>query len=197
MVDPTLAGSLLLIGAYALGSVLFGVLFARRKGVDLRAIGSGNVGATNVSRALGKSAGRWVMVLDALKGAAPVALGVWLFGAASPWTAGAGLAATVGHIFPLWHRFRGGKGAATAAGSMIAAAPGVGLGAFAAFVVVKKLTRQASLGSLSGALVGIAICFARHGVHTRFAMTVILASLVAARHHENIRRLVRKEELDS
>src|SRR5262249_41045323 len=110
------------VAAYLAGSIPFGVLFARARGVDLRQVGSGNIGATNASRALGKKIGALVFLCDAAKGTAPVLLARWRLGEsgqASWWVAGVGAAAFVGHLASPWLRFRGGKGVATAFGVFV------------------------------------------------------------------------------
>jgi len=136
--------------AYLLGSVSFGLLVARPAGVDLRSVGSGNVGATNVRRALGRGPARLVLGLDALKGFAPVAAGAYIWGPSSPVPAAGGFAAAFGHCFPLWHGFRGGKAAATGAGALLAATPPAGLAAITSYLVLRRTSRRASVGSLAG-----------------------------------------------
>ncbi|MFK7985380.1 MAG: glycerol-3-phosphate acyltransferase [Sandaracinaceae bacterium] len=182
------------LGAYLFGSVSFGLIAARRAGVDLRAEGSGNVGATNVGRLLGKRTGRVVLLLDALKGALPTAAAFGLLGPESPWTAGTGVAAVVGHCFPLWHGLRGGKGAATAAGVMLAAVPWAGVAAALAYGVLKKATHRASVGSLGGAAVGAGVAWAWLGQSPRAWMALAILAVVALRHTSNIGRLLRGEE---
>lgn len=190
MSPPPWAGPVLVLSAYLLGSVSFGLIAAARAGVDLRAVGSGNVGATNAARALGKSVGRLVMLLDALKGFAPTLAAVLWLGADDVWTAGTGVAAVVGHVLPLWHGLAGGKGAATGAGALLAAAPMAGAVALIAFLGAKKLTRQASVGSLLGASLGLGVVLLHHGVGPRAAMAGGVLAIVVARHHTNIRRLL-------
>lgn len=189
MVGPALAA-----GGYLLGSVSFGLLAARRRGVDLRAVGSGNVGATNVRRALGAPTGRAVLLLDAAKGAVPSLAARTLLGADHPWTAASGVAAVLGHCYPVWHGFSGGKGAATAAGVMLALSPPAGLAAAGTYVALKKATRRASVGSLGGALVGAATAWAVHGPTPRAWMATTILGVVTLRHHDNIARLLRGEE---
>ena len=132
---------------YALGSVSFSMLFARAKGVDLRAVGSGNLGATNAGRAMGKRIGVMVYVLDMLKGF----LSAWL---ASTWfgiEAGvmAGAAAYVGHVLPFWNRFRGGKGVATLSGAMLALQPVPTLAAGVVWYGGARLSGVVAVGSLA------------------------------------------------
>lgn len=188
-------GPALTIGSYLLGSVSPGLLLAKRRGVDLRTSGSGNVGATNVRRILGRAAGRAVLGLDAAKGALPALAARAALGPDHPWTAATGAAAALGHCFPIWHGFRGGKGAATAAGVLLILAPPAGLGAVGGYVLLKKLSGRASVGSIGGALIGAALTPALVGPGSpRTWMAGALLALVLARHHDNLRRLVRGEE---
>ncbi|MBX3272278.1 MAG: glycerol-3-phosphate 1-O-acyltransferase PlsY [Sandaracinaceae bacterium] len=187
-------GPALIALAYLVGSISFGLLAARRAQVDLRSVGSGNVGATNVGRALGKRTGRVVLALDAAKGALPSLAGWALLGLDSPWTAGAGLAAVVGHCFPVWHRFAGGKGAATAAGVMLALVPLAGVGAALAYVLLKRVTRRASVGSLGGAALGAGLAALLLGPGPRAYMAAGILAVVVLRHADNLVRLVRGEE---
>ncbi|MEM1418486.1 MAG: glycerol-3-phosphate acyltransferase, partial [Myxococcota bacterium] len=158
LVDLALVGV-----AYLLGSVSFGLLAARRAGVDLRAVGSGNVGATNVGRALGKATGRRVLALDLLKGCLAMLGPLLLRGATSPVAAAAGVAAVAGHCWPVFHGFRGGKGAATGLGVLLVAVPIAGALAGLTFALVKKASGRASAGSLTGLGVGLAATAAQHG----------------------------------
>lgn len=181
---------------YLLGSISFALIAAQRAGVDLRAEGSGNPGATNVGRVLGKRTGRAVLVLDLAKGALPVLLAMGVLGVDSPWTAATGTAAVAGHCFPVWHRFRGGKGAATAAGVLLALVPVAGLAAALTYLVGKRASRRASVGSLLGALVGSGVTFALVGP-PRTWMSLSIVALVFARHHDNLARLARGTEPES
>ncbi|MGE0792474.1 MAG: glycerol-3-phosphate 1-O-acyltransferase PlsY [Sandaracinaceae bacterium] len=187
-------GPALAVASYLLGSISFGLLAARRAGVDLRAEGSGNVGATNVGRVLGKRTGRVVLLLDAAKGAIPSGLAWWLLGPDDPWTAATGALAVLGHCAPIWHAFRGGKGAATAAGVMLVLVWPAGLAAVVSYAALKKLTRRASVGSIVGAVLGAAIALAWLGPGPRAWMTVAIAVIVLVRHAGNLRRLLRGEE---
>jgi glycerol-3-phosphate acyltransferase PlsY len=188
-------GPALAIGGYLLGSISFAVIVARRKGIDLYAEGSGNPGATNVGRVIGKSEGRVVLALDALKGALPYAAARWALGPDDPWAIATGIATVVGHCAPVWHRFRGGKGAATAAGVMLLADPRVGAIAVATYLVLKRATKRASVGSLGGALAGAAAAGVIHGLATPITvMSIAIAVVVWVRHANNLVRLARGEE---
>lgn len=187
-------GPLLTAGAYLLGSISFGLLAARRAGVDLRATGSGNTGATNVGRALGRRTGRIVLLLDAGKGALVAWAGFTFLGFNSIWTAAAGLAAVVGHCFPIWYRFRGGKGAATALGVIITLVPYAGFAALAGYFGLKWATGRASVGSLVGLALGVAVTASLVGWTPRTWMTLAIAFVVLVRHSGNIARLFRNAE---
>lgn len=182
------------VAGYLLGSISSGLLLARREGLDLRQVGSGNPGATNVGRVLGKRAYYTVLALDALKGFAPTLAARWALGPEDAWVAATGMAAALGHCYPVWHGFRGGKGAATAAGVMLAAVPPAGAAAGATFYALKKVSRRASVGSMAGAAVGAAVTVALEGEAWPSALAGGLLVLVLLRHHTNIRRLLRGEE---
>lgn len=185
------------IGAYLLGSVLFGILVARSRGVDLRSEGSGNPGASNVMRTVGTGAGLAVLVMDLLKGLLPTLAALHFLGDVS--AACVGAAATLGHCFPVFHAFRGGKGAATGVGVVLAVAAWAGGGALIVFFVVKTVTKKASLGSLSGALVALGIITYEALSRGRFAFLVLalaLTTLIVWRHRSNIERLRAGEEND-
>jgi len=184
----------LVVAAYLVGSISFAVVVARRRGVDLRAIGSGNLGATNVGRALGRRAGWTVLVLDALKGAAPVVLARAVLHDEPRAVAAVALAAVVGHCFPIWHRLRGGKGAATGGGALIAAVPVAGAAAFMTFFVLKRISRRASVGSLGGGLAGAIVTIALDGTSALAGMALASLGLVLLRHADNVERLLRGEE---
>lgn len=182
------------LAGYLCGSVSFGLLLARHRGVDLRSTGSGNVGATNVGRALGRRTGRLVLLLDALKGAGPTLAARLVLGADSPFTCATGVAAVVGHVWPIWHGFRGGKGAATGVGSLLAASPLGGVAAFVTYLVAKARTRRASVGSLGGSCVGLVVVLFVEGASWPSAMAALITLLVWVRHAANLRRLWRGEE---
>jgi len=140
------------VAAYLLGSIPFGLLVAKVFGSeDVRKAGSGNVGATNVARVAGPLAGVLTLVLDAAKGSAAVWLAAHVSGEAAGWMVLAGLAALIGHCFPVWLRFHGGKGVATAAGMFLMLSPLALLGSLLLFLVVVVLSRYVSLGSIAAA----------------------------------------------
>ena len=185
---------LLIAGAYLAGSIPFGMVLARAKGVDLRSVGSGNIGATNVARALGKGWAVAVLAADAAKGFVPVWLGRRL--EMTPTViALAGGAAILGHMFTLFLRGRGGKGVATSLGVALALSPIAALIGFGAYVVVFAVTRLSSLGSLLGVWTFSLLFVLREGpARPLIALALGGAALVTLRHRENIGRLVRGEE---
>jgi glycerol-3-phosphate acyltransferase PlsY len=178
-----------IVAGYLIGSIDFAVLVARRRGVDIYAEGSGNPGASNVSRVLGKRAGAAVMILDLLKGVVGAGIGE-LVGGSELLGFVAGGAAVVGHCFPIWHRFRGGKGVATTVGVLLWTIPLLGLALALLWAGVIVASRMASLGSL--ALVVLAIpgvwLWAEDGWSAVVMATISM--LVIMRHAENIRRLL-------
>jgi glycerol-3-phosphate acyltransferase PlsY len=184
----------LLLATFVLGSIPTGVLVARSKGIDLRKVGSGNIGATNVGRALGKKWAAFVLVMDAAKGALPVLLFTHAF--ADPWLAtGGGVAAVVGQVFSIFLRGRGGKGVATSLGAGLALSPLPTLACVGVFLLVLALSRIVSVGSLS-AIVAYPLCLWAFGLATppRLAFGIVVGLLVAIRHRSNVARLLRGEE---
>ena len=183
--------------AYLSGSICFGLLVAQRHGVDLREVGSGNVGATNVGRALGGRTARFVLLLDAAKGALPVGVAFYLLGRLDPWTASAATAAVFGHCYPIWFGFRGGKGVATAAGVTAVLQPFALLAGLAAFLLVRRVSGKTSVGSLVGVLVALGTVGALdRGSPPTYALAAIVV-LIIWRHRSNLSRLRRGEELPS
>lgn len=192
---PAMASAVSVVfGAYLLGSLLAAQLVARRAGIDITRVGSGNPGATNVRRALGRRAGQLVLALDAIKGLLPTLLARALFGFDSPITAATGVAVVLGHIFPLWYRLRGGKGAATSLGVLLALDPWVAIAALGAYFGLKRFSRRTSVGSIGSTLLAAAAMNARHGTEPAALTALILAALVLVRHEANLRRLLRGEE---
>jgi len=180
--------------AYVVGSIPFGLVVARAKGVNLRAVGSGNIGATNVARALGMKWAIAVLVADAAKGFVPVWLGRHL-GLAPRGVAWAGLAAIVGHMFTIFLRGRGGKGVATSLGVALALSPVAALCGFGLYIVVYGLTRLSSVGSLLGIWSFPLFATLLGGLpRPYFYLATVAAVLVTVRHRKNIGRLMRGEE---
>ncbi len=180
---------------YLIGSIPFSYLVARAFGVgDVRLVGSGNVGATNVLRTAGKPAGALAFVLDAGKGALAAELAIVLLPRDHLLPAVAAVAAVVGHMYPVWLRFRGGKGVATGFGAFASLAPLAAGSAVVAFAVVAAATRYVSLGSIAGALTLAALTFARGYPAPVAAGAVFTAALIVFRHHANLRRIGTRTE---
>lgn len=185
--------SLLVLAAYLMGSIPNGLLLARLKGVDLQKVGSGNIGATNVYRCVGKGWGVAAFVLDAVKGFVPAFGFPMLVSAPPPWLGLAcGIAAVAGHNWPVWLKFKGGKGVSTSAGMLLGIAPAaVGIG-FAVFALVVALTRFVSLGSILAAIAVAGSGFWLYGTENRLlaGALVVMGALVVVKHRANIRRLL-------
>src|SRR5260370_41287562 len=190
--------------AYLLGSIPVGYLLVRIfRRQDIRTVGSGNIGATNVLRSGGKGLGAATFLLDVVKGAAAVLLGAWL---AAPLLPGmpqrnvealAALCAVIGHMFPIWLRFRGGKGVATGFGVFLVAAPLAALAAITLFSLVFVLTRYVSLASILGAAsFPVFAWFTVSGMRPAFfiAVQAIVSLLIILKHLPNIRRLITGSE---
>jgi glycerol-3-phosphate acyltransferase PlsY len=171
-----------------LGSIPFGLLLTRAAGLgDIRAIGSGNIGATNVLRTGNKSLAAATLALDFLKGAVAVWLAAWLFG---PQTAGiAAIAAVLGHCHPPWLAFRGGKGVATALGAFLALGWPIFVAAALTWLAMAKVTKISSASALTGMAVAAVVAFAWGGGSLGWPVGLI-ALYVFVRHHANIRRLL-------
>ena len=199
MNDPTLIA--IAAGSYLLGSIPFGYILVRVfQGIDVRSIGSGNIGATNVARTGGKGLAIATLLLDTLKGWLPVFLvltipGIPASGPAQLHTMAtlAALCAVIGHMFPVWLGFKGGKGVATGLGVFLALAPKAVLIVLVLFVVIVALTRYVSLGSiLAAAAFPAALWWLDRNSFPAPAllMCVAVALLVIVRHHQNIGRLL-------
>ena len=186
--------------AYLVGSIDFGVIIPKLLGVDIYSVGSGNPGTSNVMRSLGKGPAALVLLGDGAKGAAAAGLGAWWAGSVSSTVApdtlavACAFAAVLGHIAPIWHRFRGGKGVATAIGAAVYLAPVFGLVLAILWLIVTLVFKVASVASL-GAMVlyvpGLAISGYRGWA---LAWAAAIALLVIARHVGNIKRLVTGSE---
>jgi glycerol-3-phosphate acyltransferase PlsY len=186
--------------AYLLGSIPFGVLFTRLFGAgDVRKSGSGNIGATNVARVAGPVPALLTLLFDFAKGAAPVWLAARVSNQSATWMIIAALAALVGHCFPIWLRFRGGKGVATAAGAFLVLCPPALLGCVILFLIVLFFWRYVSLASISAAAAMPLLIYLLWAPHHAPPMIVTFGALAAAviivyKHDANIQRLVQGEE---
>lgn len=190
------------VGAYLLGSVPFGFLMGRLRGIDIRKEGSGNIGATNVLRILGKPAGITVLVLDGLKGFSAAAWWVmavqrWMHPApthAESLTILAGVSAVIGHNYTCWLRFRGGKGIATSAGVLAAWVPYPLLIIAVVWFTLTLLTGFVSLGSIAASATLPFACWLTHESPALILVTSILSIMAIYKHRTNIRRLLNGTE---
>jgi glycerol-3-phosphate acyltransferase PlsY len=212
---PILAYILTALAAYLLGSIPTGFLVAKAKGIDIRSVGSGNIGATNAMRVLGKPAGIAVLLLDALKGYVacaflPPLLWNWLDGVHLQFVMGitqpfqdesieaqiryhlvAGIFAVLGHNYSCWLKFKGGKGIATTAGVYLALAPWAVLVALAVFIVAVWLTRYVSVGSISAAAaLPVTVWIMSPDNLLLGIVTTALGALAVYKHKSNIQRLM-------
>jgi len=184
----------IVIVAYLIGSIPFGYLIVRRKiGADIRQTGSGGTGATNVSRRAGKAAGILTLLLDAAKGSAAVLIAKAVAG--DDWViAAAAIAALVGHIFPVWLGFRGGKGVATGVGIFLVLAPVALLCAGVVFVAIVALTRYVSLGSIVAAILIPVFVWLLSDLRPLLLAATVGAALIVFAHRGNIQRLASHTE---
>ena len=195
-----------LIGSYLLGSIPFGYLAGRFKGIDIRKVGSGNVGATNVVRALGKRYGYPVFALDVSKGFAAVMISMLVAPGRTPeWNSPetfgivAAISSVLGHLYPPWLKFKGGKGVATSAGALLALTPIATLIGVAIWIIVFWLTRYVSLASITAAII-LPIVILVIGSHDRHNgkplvySSICVAAVIIWRHRSNLSRLMRGTE---
>jgi glycerol-3-phosphate acyltransferase PlsY len=178
--------------AYVLGTFPSAILVARAGGIDISTFGSGNPGASNVTRALGWRKGVWVYVLDAAKGALAAGLGLAIDG--RPMAYWCGAAAIVGHMFPVFRRFKGGKGVATGSGVLLIVQPILAPLAVGLWWLVTRLTGKAALGSvIAVALVPVGL-IVQEKPAWEFLAVAGLCALIVVKHADNIKRLIRREE---
>jgi len=201
-----LAFAAVLIGSYLLGSIPFGYLAGRIAGIDIRKRGSGNVGATNVIRTLGKGYGYPVFAADFLKGFGAVKMSMLIVARLHPeWNSSemfgiaAAISSVLGHSFPVWLRFKGGKGVATSAGALFGLAPVAALVGAAIWVLIFLLTRYVSVASITAAaalplIILITTCLNHTAGKSLFYSSVCLAAVVIWRHRSNLSRLMRGTE---
>ena len=181
--------------SYLFGSIIFGEVIAKVKGIDLRKVGSGNVGATNVSRALGKKYGAIVFFLDMLKGLIPTLLAIKIFGIESFATAFTAIFAVLGHMYPVFFGFKGGKGIATAFGVLLAISPKVAILSIILWTLLVLWKRYVSLASLSATYFAfILLLIFRYPFSVLFT-AFVLSILITYKHKENIKRLLTGTEL--
>lgn len=202
VLPPSFGYPVVVLVAYLIGSAPFGYLVGRMRGVDVRQAGSGNIGATNVGRLLGKKWGVLVLLLDGLKGALPT----WLLPAlvsGSPQHAAVltGVSAILGHMFPVWLKFRGGKGVATALGVAAVLAPlatGIAAGVFVLLFAAFRIVSLGSIGAaLAFAVTQMVLMWPEPFAAERWsvaAFSLAIPALIVLRHRDNIRRLWRGEE---
>jgi glycerol-3-phosphate acyltransferase PlsY len=176
------------LAGYLIGSIPFALILARRWGADLRQVGSGNLGATNVMRASGVTAALLVAALDLGKGAASVWLAARISGSADV-PAAAGLAAIIGHIYPIWLRFRGGKGVATACGVFSMLTPAAVPPALAIFAAIVWLTKYISLASVVATIALPPMAYALGAPAPAVIAAAAAATIIVFRHRSNVLRL--------
>lgn len=191
--DATTLLVLLICVAYLIGSIPTGLLLGKMYGVDVRKEGSGNIGATNLYRTVGRKIGVITLISDCLKGFLPV-LFTKLSSLPPEFAAFVGLSAFCGHVFSLFLKFKGGKGVATALGVFLALAPKAVVIAIAIFALMMFVWRYVSLGSILAATAMPLAVYFFHGSRTVTAVTFIIAAVVVIRHQENIKRLISGNE---
>lgn len=189
---PGPASALALVLAYLLGSIPFSYIVARLKGIDVRTVGSGNVGATNVMRSAGRSAGLAAFVLDFLKGSAATWLALRLAGPTV--AAVAAVIAVVGHMHPVWLSFKGGKGVATGAGAFLPIIPVAAIAGLLTFAAVAAVTRYASIGSIAGASALPIVALLTHAPAASCWAAAAAAGLIVWKHRGNLSRIVAGKE---
>ena len=200
MLEVSVTTVLIPLPAYILGSIPFGLILAKLfGGTDVRKGGSGNIGATNVARVVGPVAGILTLILDVAKGSAAVLLAAELSQVSATWMMIAALAALVGHCFPVWLKFKGGKGVATAAGMFLVLCPLAFLGSVILFVLVVTFWRYVSLGSISAAAAMPLLMYFFWAPRHAPPLVITFGSLAAAllivcKHAGNIRRLAQGVE---
>lgn len=187
---------LVLTAAYLMGSIPFGYLLGKGKGVDLRKEGSGNIGATNALRVIGAGAGLLVLLLDAAKGFIASWLGSSFSGMPAGWGGPvAGLLALVGHCFSVFMGFKGGKGVATALGTTLYLVPLYGVLGLAIFAVIVLVSKYSSLGTLTAVLTVLGLVLAGDFSLGLKLSTSVMVLIIVVKHRNNIRRLVTGKEL--
>lgn len=191
--------ALIIVAGYLSGSIPFGVLVTRSiRGVDVRTQGSGNIGATNVARVAGKKLGVLVLLLDALKGTLPVLAALLVLPGQPRVHVLVAIAAFLGHVFPVWLKFKGGKGVATALGVFVVLMPWAALAGFVVFATLFAILRVSSIGSLAGGVTAVGVSWALWAMgklpveYPVLAVTLFL--LMVWTHRGNIERIMKRTE---
>lgn len=190
---------ILIFVSYLIGSIPFGVIISRAKGIDIRSTGSGNIGATNVLRGVGKSAALLTLVCDILKGAAPLFLLYLILGERDSssfvlWGGMAGLAVVLGHLFPAFFSFKGGKGVATGLGVMLFYSPATLVAMIIIWLMTAAFSRYSSLSAIT-AYTAMPIILALSGApYIKVFFGLLLAVLIVLKHASNIQRLLNGTE---
>jgi len=194
MLETLTLPMVIIVGAYLIGSLSSAIILCKLAGLpDPRSQGSGNPGATNVLRFGGKKLAATVLLLDVVKGILPVVLAI-LLGLDETWVAATALAAFLGHLFPVFFQFKGGKGVATALGGFLALSPLLAGAILLSWLIVFKISRISSLSAIIAASLGpVYSLWLIDSINARWIILVIAAMLVA-RHHGNIKRLLAGEE---
>lgn len=193
----TLPIALAILAAYVIGSIDFAVVVGRMHGVDIHEVGSGNPGASNVLRSIGKVPAAMVLIGDTLKGVVGAAMGMIAAGSTNPqveWAFLAGLAAVVGHCYPVFHRFKGGKGVATGLGVLFFTVPIVAVIVLGSWIVLVRLTKTASISSLIAVLGSIPLAIWQGVVGMSLVWLLVTVALVLWRHRGNIQRMAQGRE---
>ncbi|MEW6714617.1 MAG: glycerol-3-phosphate 1-O-acyltransferase PlsY [Nitrospirota bacterium] len=201
MTDPLILNPalyLLVPVAYLIGSIPFGLLIGKRMGIDLRASGSKNIGATNVLRTAGKVPALLTLIGDSLKGAIPLLIFRKMFGNAASgaelWEGVIGLTAVIGHIFPVFLSFKGGKGVATGFGVIAVYSPVSAAVALLVWILIAALTRYSSLAAISAVLSLPLIYLLSGGSFIKIFFGILLAILIVLKHKQNIKKLINGTE---
>ncbi len=197
--NDSMLGALLVAAGYLCGSIPFGVVLTRLfLGVDVRKVGSGNIGATNVARAGGKKIAIPVFILDVVKAVAPILVARHLMAGRENgeiWTTLVAVAALSGHVFPVWLGFNGGKGVATGLGVFFVLEPIAAIAGFSVWIGIYLTIKISSIGSLGGTAVCAITVFILHGARNPISWAgLVIAAIIFYRHKENIRRLITGEE---
>ncbi|MET0662737.1 MAG: glycerol-3-phosphate acyltransferase [Ilumatobacteraceae bacterium] len=187
-----MTAALAVVAAYVLGTFPSAILIARANGIDIATVGSGNPGASNVTRALGWRKGAWVYGLDALKGALAAGLGLWIDGRPLAYVCGA--AVIIGHMFPATRGFRGGKGVATGSGVLFVLYPIIAPLGIAVWWVVTKVTGKAAVGSVVAVALVPIVLLVDGAPAWEFAAVAGVCALIVLKHAGNIKRMIRREE---